>query len=125
MLRSVAPPSRPSAFAPACFLGLAAALAAQSPSRNVSGGPLRADQACFDVLHYELALRVDPETKSIAGTLAMRAKAVADCGVIALDLDPALAAESATWDGAPAKLAREGGRLRLEPATKPAAGAEF
>ncbi len=57
---------------------------------NVSGGELIPEQAAYDVEHYALSLEVDPEEKSIEGTLAMRATALADTRRLALDLDPRL-----------------------------------
>ena len=41
-----------------------------------SGGPLPAEQAAYDLGFYDLALRVDPATKTIRGSLAAFARAV-------------------------------------------------
>ncbi|MBL8754654.1 MAG: M1 family metallopeptidase [Planctomycetes bacterium] len=106
-------------------LCLLAALPAQANKRNASGGPLRPDQACFDVLHYGLDLRVDPAAKSIAGTLTMRAKWLAPQPSFVLDLDPALAVESVTLDQKSVPYERDAGRIVVKPATALAAGAEF
>ncbi len=100
---------------------LAVSLAAQE--RNVSGGPLVPEQACFDVLRYALRIAVDPAQKRIDGTLTMRARRVAASERIALDLDPALAIGSVRVDGVEAAIARTGGRF-LVPVTA-AVGAEF
>ncbi len=100
------------------------ALPAQQP-RNVSGGPLRPDQACYDVLHYALRITVDPEQKSIAGSVAMRARAVGDCRHLALDLDPALAVEQVRVGGATVAHRHEDGRILFAPEPVPAKDSEF
>ena len=53
-----------------------------------SGGPVRPEQAAFDVLHYDLSLRIDPEQRVISGELAMRALALQPMDRVLLDLDP-------------------------------------
>jgi aminopeptidase N len=105
------------------FAALVWPLAAQAV--NVSGGPLRPDQACFDVLHYRLELAVDPAGKSIDGTLTMRAKWLASSPELALDLDPALAVRAAALDGDAVPHRREDGRIVLEPKTALAIGTEL
>jgi aminopeptidase N len=55
-----------------------------------SGGPLSAEQAAYDVEHYDLAIEVFPETKSISGTLTMRARIGLPLGTLVFDLDPRL-----------------------------------
>ncbi|MGB7209395.1 MAG: M1 family metallopeptidase [Pyrinomonadaceae bacterium] len=52
-----------------------------------TGGPLMYEQAAYDVQAYDVALRVDPKTKSISGTTVMTAKIVIPTNVIVLDLD--------------------------------------
>ncbi|MER3633052.1 MAG: peptidase M1, partial [Blastocatellia bacterium] len=39
-----------------------------------SGGPLKFEQAVYDVRFYDLTLRVDPRSRSISGTSVMRAQ---------------------------------------------------
>lgn len=55
-----------------------------------SGGPLRADQACYDVKHYDLSLRVDPATRTIRGSLAVRLLITRATERLGLDLDDRL-----------------------------------
>src|SRR5262245_66380416 len=62
----------------------------QAPPRDVSGGPTIAEQECFDVQHYDLAIKVQPDTHRIDGVLTMRPKALTPCPRLAHDLDPAL-----------------------------------
>jgi len=52
-----------------------------------TGGPLMFEQAAFDVQSYDVALKVDPKAKTIAGTTVMIAKVVIPTNVIVLDLD--------------------------------------
>lgn len=53
-----------------------------------SGAPLLPEQAAFDVLHYDIALEVDPDERSIEGEVTVRAEAVTDLDLLVLDLDP-------------------------------------
>lgn len=102
-------------------------LLAASPSiaqeRNVSGGPLRADQACYDVLRYGLRVVVDPARKRIDGVLTMRARRIGAGERIALDLDPALALGAVKVDGAAVAAERADGRFTVPVAA--AVGSEF
>ena len=90
--------------------------AAETPTET-SGGPLRADQAGWDVLHYNLELAVDPARRSIAGTLTMRARTLEPTPRLALDLDARLAVERvvARRDGRelPSAFERPTGRIAL------------
>ncbi len=75
------------------FLSLATPAAAQfGNSGNDSGMPLHPEQAAYDVQAYDLDLTVSPEARTIAGSLAMSARAVLPTTHIRLDLDDALTA---------------------------------
>lgn len=52
-----------------------------------TGGPLMPEQAAFDVQSYDVAVKVDPKTKSISGTTVMTAKMLTPTDTIVLDLD--------------------------------------
>jgi aminopeptidase N len=52
-----------------------------------TGGPLQPEQAAFDVQSYDVALKVDPKTKTISGTTVMIAKVVNPTDTILLHLD--------------------------------------
>jgi len=52
-----------------------------------SGGPLKFEQAVFDVQSYDITLRVDPKAKAISGATVVRARIVIPTNVILLDLD--------------------------------------
>src|SRR3982751_1546669 len=54
---------------------------------TATGGPLKFEQAVYDVQSYDVTLNVDPKTKSISGTTTMTAKIVIPTNVIMLDLD--------------------------------------
>ncbi len=55
-----------------------------------TGGPLLAEQAVFDVLTYDVSLRIDPKNKWITGTTVMTAKMVKPANEIILHLDGAM-----------------------------------
>jgi aminopeptidase N len=69
--------------------------AAQPESDQQAGGPLRPEQAAFDVRFYRLALAIDPSERSIDGTLTVRASIVASTDVLSLDLDHRLTVKAA------------------------------
>lgn len=55
-----------------------------------TGGPLMAEQAAFDVLTYDVSIRVEPRSKWISGTTVMTAKIVKPTSTVVLHLDPAM-----------------------------------
>jgi aminopeptidase N len=67
-------------------------------------GPYRANN---DLLFYHLTLRVNPETKSIAGTNVIRFRMLADGQKIQLELTPELTLDSITFEGKPLTYTRE------------------
>ena len=74
------------------------ASSAQSDDELNSGRPMPPEQAAFDVEYYRLAVRVDPERKSIEGRLEMRAKLLAETDSLILDLDHRLDVKSVSID---------------------------
>ncbi len=82
-------------------------------ARNASGGKLIPQQACFDVLHYDLRLTIDPKAQSIDGTLEMKAKATAATKVIVLDLDAALKVDLVWCGDKTVDFEHEDGRIRI------------
>ncbi|MBK7644433.1 MAG: M1 family metallopeptidase [Planctomycetes bacterium] len=86
--------------------------ALQEP-RLDSGTPPPAEQRCYDVLHYDLALDVDPAKHSISGTLLMRARVLEKSDSILLDLDDRLTVSAVTRGKAPLAFTREPGRIRV------------
>ena len=63
-------------LASALLLSCPALAASEEEELNTSGGALLDEQACFDVVHYDLAIEVMPDTRSIKGTLTMTADAL-------------------------------------------------
>lgn len=59
-----------------------------------SGGVLMAEQAAFDVQHYDLALDVDPTAQTIKGVLTVRAQIKGLQKQMVLDLDTPFSVES-------------------------------
>jgi aminopeptidase N len=66
---------------------------------TATGGPLKFEQAVYDVQSYDVTIKADPNTKSISGTTVMTARAVIPTNVILLDLDTPYTVASVT-DGA-------------------------
>ena len=69
---------------------LAALALAALQEQQTSGRPVPPEQACYDVLHYDLRLRVDPEERAIEGSLTMRARVLEPSKAVILDLDDSL-----------------------------------
>jgi hypothetical protein len=61
-----------------------------------TGGPLKFEQAVFDVQSYDVALNVFPKDKRISGVTTMIARTVIPTNVIMLDLDTPYTVESIT-----------------------------
>src|SRR5262245_15484216 len=96
-------------FLPA--LTLSAALAPAQERRLDSGLPPPPEELAYDVLHYDLALRVDPDKQTIDGTLAMRARVVSPTPRIVLDLDRALSVARVTSGGKELSFVRGADRI--------------
>lgn len=54
---------------------------------HASGGPLKLEQAAYDVLSYDIAIKVDPVRKQLSGTTILEAKTVIPTGSVLVDLD--------------------------------------
>ncbi|HED65127.1 MAG TPA: M1 family peptidase [Planctomycetes bacterium] len=73
------------------LLGFASLAAAQGSSGTpTSGRPIPPGEACYDVLHYELSVSVDPEEKRIDGEVTMTARLLEPTDEIVMDLDDRL-----------------------------------
>lgn len=89
-----------------------------------SGGPLMPEQAAYDVTAYDLALKVNPDDKSINGTLTVSARIVHPTAWFVLDLDDPLKVESiytpqGNGKGEALPFERRGGKIWIEfPMTK-------
>ncbi|MEZ6196647.1 MAG: M1 family metallopeptidase [Planctomycetota bacterium] len=102
-----------------------AAAMGQGEAANVSGGALIPEQAAYDVRHYDLALRVDPKSRSIEGTLGARLRLVREGAKrLALDLDSALSLRELRVDGVVTAAERRGDRFFFELAAPAKVGAE-
>jgi hypothetical protein len=94
-------------------VALGASFTAQA--RNVSGGPLIAAQACFDVRHYALTMQVDRKGRRIDGSVVLRAVVTARSDSLALDLDDELAVTAVHWGDGPVPFRHEDGRIWITP----------
>ena len=59
-----------------------------------SGGNLIPEEACYDVLFYNINLTIDPDDQVIGGYVIMRAAATKDFSKIIVDLDSVYNVES-------------------------------
>jgi aminopeptidase N len=59
-----------------------------------SGGPLMPEQAAYDIKSYDLDLRINPDERSINGTLTAQALIVHPTDWFVLDLDPPLTVDA-------------------------------
>ncbi|MGV3616815.1 MAG: M1 family metallopeptidase [Fimbriimonas sp.] len=96
-------------------LGLSlVAVTASAQKPTPTGGPLRFEQAVYDVQEYDVALNVDPTTKSIKGTVVMTAKTVIPTNVILVDLDTPFSVSKVVDEaGKPLKYTRDHDSVRI------------
>lgn len=100
--------------------------AARSAARLDSGTPPPPEQTCYDVLHYSLALAVDPPLRTISGTGTLRARVVRATKSILIDLDDAFAIVEVKQGARKLDFTREPGRIRVAGLSEFArVGAEF
>lgn len=80
---------------------------------HASGGPLTIERAAYDVLSYDIALRVDPQSRTLSGVTIMDAKTVIPTGSIIVDLDDAYTVSMVTDGTEPLRFDRIKGALRI------------
>src|SRR5207248_1128836 len=78
---------------------------------TATGGPLRFEQAVFDVQSYDVTVNADPATKTISGTTIMTARIVIPTNVIQLDLDTPYTISKLTDGQADLKYRFEDGKI--------------
>lgn len=78
----------------------------------------------YDVRHYNLRLDVDPAARRVEAQAVLTVRATRDLQAFALDLS-GLEVTAVAVDGAPARFARDGGKLRVRPAAAIAERARF
>lgn len=83
------------------------------PQTALSSGLLSELQAQYDVQHYRLELRVEPERKTIEGLVVMQAVTQEALALVELDLDPRFEVLWATIDDETVRFESEGGKLIL------------
>lgn len=76
-----------------------------------TGGPLKFEQAAFDVLNYDISIKADPKTRSISGTTVMTARTVIPTNVIMLDLDTPYTISKLTEGGKDVKFQHKDGKI--------------
>jgi aminopeptidase N len=76
-----------------------------------TGGPLRFEQAVYDVQSYDISLDVDPATKSIKGSTVIKAKIVIPTNVILLDLDTPYTVSTVRESGTDRKYQFKDGKI--------------
>src|SRR5215216_4365158 len=76
-----------------------------------TGGPLKFEQAVFDVQSYDVALNVFPKDKRISGVTTMIARTVIPTNVIMLDLDTPYTIESITDGTSTLKYESKNGQI--------------
>jgi aminopeptidase N len=65
--------------------------------RDSLQGGLRFERTCFDVLHYDLDIKIDPDTKSIAGVNLISFNVVDNTRKIQIDLFENMLVDSIIW----------------------------
>lgn len=86
---------------------------AQGSVGSVSGGTLQLEQAAYDVLAYDVAIKVDPVRKTLAGTTIMDAKTVIPTATVLLDLQAPYTVTKVTDGKTPLRFDRLKDALRV------------
>lgn len=84
-----------------------------SPQVEISGGTLKLEQAAYDVLSYDISIKVDPAKKSLSGTTVMEAKIVIPTATLLLDLDDPYTVSKVTDGRSPLRFDRLKGMVRV------------
>ena len=93
------------------FIAAAVGILLSSPA---AAGAVAIDATSIDVQHYRLDLRIDPETKSLRGSVEVRAQRLPGSSkALALDLSTALMVDTVTLNGKPARFAHENDRILI------------
>ena len=71
-------------------------------------GEVTPERAWWDLLHYDLAVEVFPETKTIEGSIQIKFRVLTEASRMQIDLQPPLTIESVTHNQQPLKFTREG-----------------
>ena len=87
-----------------------------------SGGELPASMAAYDVRHYDLAVAVDPPTKTIAGVNTVTVAVVAPVSVFEINLDDRMQVAKVEVDGVERPFRHRRGLIRVELAPEWKAG---
>ncbi|CAN5736255.1 M1 family metallopeptidase [soil metagenome] len=96
-----------------------------------TGGPLLPEQASFDVLTYDVSLKVDPKSQWISGTTVMTAKVVKPTSEIILHLDTPFTVERVFGESAQTdrqaglKFEHKDGKIRITFPKQKTAGETF
>jgi aminopeptidase N len=101
-------------FVPIALLLLAASTFSQRTLGNrptATGGPLKFEQAAYDVQDYDISVAVDPATKMITGTTVMTARTVIPTNVIVVDLDLPYTISKLTEGGHDVRYDRREGQI--------------
>ena len=119
-----------------CLLSalLAVLLAVPAAAQGVLGGdarPTRADtlrgtvgteRAWWDVTFYDLAVAIQPEARTIRGTVGITYRVLEPARVMQIDLQEPLVADAVTQDGRPLAVRRDGNALFVTLDTPQTAG---
>jgi aminopeptidase N len=113
------------AFAAGAVVALAVAGVNRWQAREetlVSGGVLSPGEAAYDVRRYDLAVRLEPATRSLAARSVVTVATLAPLAELELDLDHRLKVARTDVDGATARFERRGDKLFVRPAAGWSAG---
>lgn len=95
---------------------------AAAQQKQLSGGPLKPEQANMDIKHYTVSLDVNPQTESYKGFTEIRLVTLAATADLLFDLDNAFTVSAITVDGKKADFSHSGGLIKLTTAKSLAPG---
>ncbi|MDT0632788.1 M1 family metallopeptidase [Rubrivirga sp. S365] len=102
----------------AVLLAAPAALAQEAPPTRADTlrGSVTPERAWWDVTHYDLDVRLDPEARALQGSVGITYRVVGPAREMQIDLQEPLVVDAAEQDGRPLAVRRDGNAVFIAPA---------
>lgn len=99
------------------FVGFISFTTLKAQQKQISGGPLKPEQANMDIRHYTVSLEVDPNTQSYGGFTEIKLGLTASSQDMIFDLSSNFTVSALTVDGKKTPFSHENGLIRVKAAS--------